>query len=242
MPRTVVVTGGGTGIGRAVALRFAAEGDTVYVTGRRAEPLEETVKLAGGDVRPVVCDGTDPAQLARLLDVLPGQLDVLVNNAGGNTDLDRPEPADLGALADQWRANFDANVLTAVLTTTALADRLSPETGSVISISSIAADRGAGSYGAAKAALANWNLSAATELGSKAVTANVISPGYIAGTEFFRDRMTDERRARLIAETKTGRQGEPADIAETVFFLAGLGARHITGQVVNVNGGAHTSR
>jgi 3-oxoacyl-[acyl-carrier protein] reductase len=245
MPRTVVVTGAGTGIGRAIALRFAADGDTVFVTGRRAEPLAETAKLAeSSDVHPVVCDGSDPGDVARLLAALPERIDVLVNNAGGNTDFDRDEPApgDLPALADQWRANFDANVLTAVLTTAALAERLTPDSGAVISMSSIAADRGAGSYGAAKAALANWNLSAAGELGRRGVTANVISPGYIADTEFFRDRMTDERRAHLIAETKTGRQGAPSDIAGTAYFLAGPGARHITGQVVNVNGGAYTSR
>ncbi|GAB3417228.1 SDR family NAD(P)-dependent oxidoreductase [Flindersiella endophytica] len=245
MPRTVVVTGAGTGIGRAIALRFAADGDTVYVTGRRSEPLAQTAKLAErGEVHPVVCDGSDPGDLARLLAAVPEQVDVLVNNAGGNTDFDRDEPAagDLPALAEQWRANFDANVLTAVLTTAALADRLTPRTGAVISMSSIAADRGAGSYGAAKAALANWNLSAAGSLGGKGVTTNVISPGYIADTEFFRDRMTDERRAHLVAETKTGRQGAPDDIAETAYFLAGPGARHITGQVLNVNGGAYTSR
>lgn len=73
-------------------------------------------------------------------------------------------------------------------------------------------------------------------------TANVVSPGYIAGTQFFRDRLTDQRRDALISDTHTGRPGNPEDVAGAVAFLASPAARQITGQVLAVNGGAHTTR
>jgi 3-oxoacyl-[acyl-carrier protein] reductase len=149
----------------------------------------------------------------------------------------------LAQLAADWQANLAANLLSAVLVTTAVSDRLA-DGGSVVLIGSIAAARGSGggSYGPAKAALAAWNLDLSAELGRRGITANVIAPGFIADTEFFRGRMTDERRATLRAQTRNDRTGVPADIAETAFFLASPGARHITGQVVHVNGGAVTTR
>lgn len=125
--------------------------------------------------------------------------------------------------------------------TTAVQDRLTTG-GTVINIGSIAADKGAGAYGAAKAGLASWNVGLAAELGPRGATANVVAPGYIAGTEFFRDALTDQRREALIAATSTGRPGTPDDIAEAVHFLASPAARQITGQVIAVNGGARTTR
>ena len=77
-------------------------------------------------------------------------------------------------------------------------------------------------------------------MGARGLTANVISPGYIAETDFFRGRLTEERKA--IGATHNGRAGQPGDIAETAYFLASDGARHITGQMLHVNGGAHTTR
>ncbi|MGH3513728.1 MAG: SDR family NAD(P)-dependent oxidoreductase, partial [Pseudonocardiaceae bacterium] len=159
----------------------------------------------------------------------------------GNTDLDRPSSDDLASLAANWRANLESNLLSAVLITTVVADRLT-EGGAVISISSIAADKGAGAYGAAKAGLASWNIDLARELGPRGVTANVLSPGYIAETELFRDQLTDQRRDALIAATFTGRAGTPDDVAGAVAFLASSAARQITGQVLAVNGGARTTR
>jgi 3-oxoacyl-[acyl-carrier protein] reductase len=246
MGRTVVVTGGGTGIGRATAHRFALAGDDVYVTGRRAEPLAETVALAAkagatGTVQALICDSASPEQLRILVAQLPDTVDVLVNNAGGNTDFDAADGDGLEALADAWRSNYEANVLTAVLTTDALAPKLT-DRGSVISVGSIAADKGAGSYGAAKAALASWNISIAGVLGTRGITANVVAPGYTGGTEYFRDTLTAQRRESLIAATKTGRAGTPEDVAETIFFLASTGARHLSAQVLHVNGGAQPTR
>lgn len=239
MTRNVLVTGGGTGIGRAVAAAFAADGDAVVITGRRPAPLQDTADALG--VQAVICDGTDPAQVEALTAQLPASVDVIVHCAGGNTDFDRPSPSDLASLADNWRANIDANLLTAVLMTAAISDRLA-DGGTVVNIGSIAADKGAGAYGAAKAAVASWNVDLAAELGPRGVTANTVSPGYIADTEFFRDQLTDERRDALIAATHTGRAGTPDDVAGTVHFLASPAARQITGQVIAVNGGEHTTR
>lgn len=241
MARNVIVTGGGTGIGKAVATSFAADGDTVLILGRRPEPLDRAAAELGPAVRAVVCDATDPTQVETLRAQLPTTVDVLVNSAGGNTDLDRPSSDDLVSLAANWRANLESNLLSAVLITTVVADRLT-EGGAVISISSIAADKGAGAYGAAKAGLASWNIDLARELGPRSVTANVLSPGYIAETELFRDQLTDQRRDALIAATFTGRAGTPDDVAGAVAFLASSAARQITGQVLAVNGGARTTR
>jgi len=240
--RHIVVTGGGTGIGRAVAEAFAAQGDQVVITGRRLDVLEKTAAELGAGVRAVAFDATDPAQIQAALDVLPERVDVLVNNAGGNTDVGADEPAGLGGLAAAWHANLDANVLSAVLVTTALRLRLAAG-GAVVSISSIVAHRGgSGSYGAAKAAVEAWNLTLAQELGGDRITANVVAPGYIESTEFFRGGMTDERRASLVAQTANGRAGTPVDVAATVVFLASPAASHITGQTVHVNGGALAGR
>ena len=239
MARTVIVTGGGTGIGRAVAARFAEAGDAVVITGRRPGPLRAAAAELGAQF--VVCDASDPAQVEAA--ELPDTVDVLVNNAGGNTDLDRPGTAgtDLKELAASWRANLEANLVSAVLMTAAVRDRLAAG-GSVISIGSIAADKGAGSYGAAKAGLASWNVGLAAELGPRGGTANVVSPGYIEGTEFFRDKLSSGRRDALIAATSTGIPGSPDDVSGVVHFLASPAARQVTGQVIAVNGGARTTR
>ena len=247
MARNVLITGASGGIGRAIAARFVADGDTVVITGRNADRLQRAAAEVGA--QGVVCDAADPAQVAALSDGLGDTLDVLVNNAGGNTDFeDQPEDEDnancrvmLERLAASWRANLDANLISTVLTTHAVADRLAPG-GSVISIGTIGAERGGGSYGAAKAAVASWNAYLSAEIGPRGVTANVISPGYIADTNFFRDRLTSQRRDNLIAATHDKRPGRPDDIAETAHFLASPGARHITGQIIHVNGGAFTTR
>jgi 3-oxoacyl-[acyl-carrier protein] reductase len=249
LARNVLVTGASGGMGRAIAARFAADGDAVVITGRNAGRLQHTAAELGA--RGVVCDAADPEQVAGLRAALGGTLDVLVNNAGGNTDFDSGSApgsdgdddgrAGLERLAAGWRANLDANLVSAVLTTYAVADRLAAG-GSVISIGTIGAERVGGSYGAAKAALAAWNADLSSEIGPRGVTANVISAGYTAGTNFFRDRLTRQRRETLVAATHDKRPGTPDDIAETVHFLASPGARHITGQTIHVNGGAFTTR
>ena len=150
--RQVIVTGGGTGIGLAVAAEFARLGDQVTITGRREQVLKDAAAGLPGPVGYACFDASDPHAVAAALPQLPDRVDVLVNNAGGNTDFDR-EPAadgDLAGVAAAWRANLDANLLSAVLVTAALTARFAPD-ARIISLSSIAARRGAGSYGAAKA-------------------------------------------------------------------------------------------
>jgi 3-oxoacyl-[acyl-carrier protein] reductase len=234
--RTIVVTGGATGIGRATAERFRADGDEVVITGRRADVLAKTAADLG--VRGAVCDATDPAQVERLLDELPDKVDVLVNNAGGNTDFGRPD-GDLAQLKSNWLANLEANLISAVLTTTALAPRL---TTAVVHLGSIAGARGPGAYGASKAALAMWNVDVAAELGPRGITSNVVAPGFTAETEFFQGRLTDQRRETLLQATLTKREGQVGDIAGTIHFLASPAARHLSGQVLHVNGGALITR
>ena len=249
MSRIVLVTGGGNGLGRAVAARFLAEGDAVFISGRNARRVADTAAEIGA--KPVPGDATDPEQVARLAGEIGDDLDVLVNMAGGNTDFtaaaadtaagpDGPA-AELERVAAAWRANLDANLLSAVLTTTAVLGRLRAG-GSIINVGSIGAEHASTSYGAAKAALSAWTAGLSAEVGGRGLTANVISPGYIAETDFFQGRLTEERKTRLINATHNGRAGQPDDIAETAYFLASAGARHITGQILHVNGGAHTTR
>ncbi|MFF0729012.1 SDR family NAD(P)-dependent oxidoreductase [Streptomyces sp. NPDC004134] len=238
MTRTVLVTGGTSGIGYAIAARFAADRDRVFITGRRPGTVGQAAEELG--VHGVTCDATDPAQVAELAARF-GELDVLVNAAGG---LPRAAPGNvppLEAVLAQWHSSLAQNLLGAVLTTTSVRDKLTAGS-SVISIGSIGAERRGGSYGAAKAALAAWNASLSGELGPHGITSNVISAGYIAGTDFFRGQMTDERHDALVQETHDKRPGTVEDIAEMAHFLASRGARHVTGQTVHVNGGAFTTR
>jgi 3-oxoacyl-[acyl-carrier protein] reductase len=241
--RQVVVTGGGTGIGLAVAGEFVRAGDRVTITGRREHVLKEAAEALAGSVKYACFDASDPVAVSAAVELLPARVDVLVNNAGGNTDFDRDpvRDGDLAGLAAAWRANLDANLLSAVLVTAALTPRLAAD-ARIISFSSIAARRGAGSYGAAKAAVEAWTADVAAELGPRGITANVVSPGLTLGSEFFRGGLTDERRERLIAETRTGRAGTTADVAATVMFLASPAAGQLTGQVIHVNGGSYLGR
>lgn len=240
MARTIVVSGGGTGIGRAVAARFAAGGDRVAVVGRRAGVLEKAAGEIGGTALPA--DLADPAEVERVRAELAGRfgsIDVLVNAAGGNAEY-RGDP---GGVAERWTSDFRTNVLTSVLPTEALRDLLNPS-GRVVFVSSVAALRGSRgtSYGPMKAALHPYAFDLAAALGPRGITVNVVAPGYIEDTEFFRGSMSDERRAALVAQTHTGRAGTPGDVAETVHWLASPGAGHVTAQIIQVNGGAERGR
>ncbi len=271
---TVVVTGAGTGIGFAVAEQFVRAGADVVITGRRREVLQRAAVQIGA--RPVVCDNADPTQLQDLARACAGGVHVLVNNAGGNTDIganvsddgnsgdgnhdvdnhdvDNPDDenasddhgddpgAGLSAVAESWLANYRANVLTAVLTTTAL-EPLMTSGSRVINLGSIAAESGVPSYGPVKAAVQSWTVSLAQQLGPRGITVNTVAPGFIADTEFFGPGgLSEARLDALRAATATGRLGEVQDIAALVAFLASNGAGHITGQTLHVNGGALTTR
>lgn len=237
LPRTVVVTGGGTGLGRATAAACAAAGDDVLIVGRRGEVLRTAAAELG--VRSHVADLTDPAQVAGLAAAVGGPLDLLVNNAGATA---AGPGADLEAEAERWRSCFAVNVLTAVLTTTALAPLLRRPGGRIVTVSSIAAADGGGeAYGAAKAALISWNRALAARLGPDGITANVVAPGYVPGTEFFGDGLPADRHQVLVDRTLLGRAGRPGDVAAAILAFAGPAGEWTTGQALHVNGGAHLS-
>ena len=241
MARLAVVSGGGTGIGRATAGMLAGEGYDVIIVGRRAEKLAEAVKWIGPQASAVTADLVDPAQVEAVVTAVDGRpVDVLVNNAGAFITAD---DSTLAARAARWRATFDSNVITAVLLTEALRPLLRRPGGRVVLTSSIAAQRGGGgAYSAAKAALHGWMLDLAVQFGPEGITANVISPGYVTDSEFFDGRMTEEGHRQRVDSTLVGRAGVPDDIAEAVRWLAGPGGSFVTGQVINVNGGTVLGR
>ncbi|NJC24017.1 3-oxoacyl-[acyl-carrier protein] reductase [Arthrobacter pigmenti] len=240
MSRTILVTGGSNGIGRAIAQQFVEAGDRVIITGRTSNRLRATAESLGCEH--IRSDAGNPDDVAALFDELNGHVDVLVNNAGGFAP--RPtneEENPINATASQWMENLRLNLLSAVLMTTACQPRLRPGSA-VIHLGSIGAEYAGNAYSTAKAALAAWNAGLSAQLGPNGITTNVIAAGYIEDTDLFHGGMRDERRAKLIAATHDKRAGDAADIAATAFFLASPGARHITGQTIHVNGGAHTTR
>jgi 3-oxoacyl-[acyl-carrier protein] reductase len=248
MTRTVVVSGGGTGIGRAVARRFALAGDQVVIVGRRERIIAEAAEALNREanrrsVSAVPADLSRTADVDRLTSFLAQAdrpIDVIVNNAGG---VGGDSAEGLAAVEDDWQREFRRNVLTAVLLTTALEPTLRRPGASIVNVSSIAAVAGGGdSYSAAKAAIIGWTIDLAIRLGRDGIRVNAVVPGYIADTEFFGDRMTQERHQRLVSRTLLGRPGTPGDVAGAVYFLASEEATYITGQMLHINGGALLGR
>jgi 3-oxoacyl-[acyl-carrier protein] reductase len=220
---------------------LAGEGYDVLIVGRRADVLTDAMKWIGPQATAVTADVSDPAQIPLVVAAVGDRpIDVLINNAGAYVS---GPSSTLEQVADHWRANFESNVLTAVLTTTALLPSLRRPGGRIILTSSIAAQKGGGGpYSAAKAALHGFVLDLATDLGDQGITANVISPGYIADSEFFAGRMTPAGHQTRVDATLVKRAGAPEDIAEAVRWLTGPGGGYVTGQIINVNGGSVLGR
>jgi 3-oxoacyl-[acyl-carrier protein] reductase len=242
MSRTVMVSGGGTGIGLAVAARFAKD-DNVILVGRRENVLADAAAELGGNASYVAADLSTVEGAERVAAFTAdryGSVDVVAACAGGNT---LPSGDGLAAVSHAWSENLRRNVMTAVYLVEALKPQLNDD-GRVLFYSSVAAYRGSGTgaYAASKAALHPYAIDLATELGPKRITANVIAPGYIENTEFFGDRMTETRRSTLIGQTLNGRAGTPADIAELSYWLAAPEAGHVTAQIIQSNGGAMVGR
>ena len=186
MSRTVVVSGGGSGIGRACAAWFAARGDEVWIVGRRATALEQARAAMGGTVHVVAADLSTPEGAQAVRDALGERIvDVVVPAAGGTP---ATVPVALADVARDWDADLKSNLLTAVLLVEAVRPNLARPGGRIVGIGSIGAQLGSGyggSYGAAKAALHAWVFWLAAELGPEGITANLVLPGYVPDTEFF---------------------------------------------------------
>lgn len=231
-PITAIVTGAGSGIGRAIAGRLAEDGYTVIVADRAAEGAAETVRLlaeAGHAARAVVLDITDPAATQALVDGAEN-LRVLVNNAGIFNTRNFDE-----LTTDDFRSMYEVN-LVAMFTLCQQAARVLPEGGRIINLASRAAfgARNYAHYVASKAGVAGFTKALALELAEKQITVNAVAPGVIA-TDMLLERAEGIEGLRV--QQPTGKLGAPEHIAHAVAFFADHRAEFITGQVLIVDGG-----
>lgn len=243
MTRRAVVTGGGTGLGRAIAERFAHDGIDVVVVGRRPDPLNQAAeeinqKVGRAAVSTHQADLVEPDQVQAMADAV-GAADIVVANAGGNF---AGNMEDLASTAAGFRADFDGNVITAVLTVEALLAAMPRPGGRIVLMSSIAGLRGAGPYGASKAALHGWGLGLATALAPEEITVNIVAPGFVPDTEFWSARMTEELRQSRTSPIPMRRPGTVDEVAAAVAYLSSADAGWTTGQIIQVNGGTLLGR
>jgi 3-oxoacyl-[acyl-carrier protein] reductase len=240
---TIVISGAGSGIGRAVALQLAEVNRHVTLVGRRPEPLE-TVRSEIGSADVVTADlatVVGAEAVAANVETNGRNCVGLVAAAGG---LPSGGSATLADIKDAWTAGFESNVLSAVLLVEALRVHLERHGGRVVLLSSVAALRGSGGgpYGAVKAALHGWMYDLAQQLGTHGGTANALAPGFVPDTGFWEGRLTDESRARRASQTLLGREGTPAEVASLIAWLLGPDGGWVTGQVLSPNGGAVLGR
>lgn len=243
---TVVVSGAGSGIGRAVAQRLAAEGHHVTVVGRRREPIEQLAADLGPQAEAIAADvSTDRGAATVAAHVASGGRSCSgVVSAAGGLSPSGSSGHGLERIRERWQLSFESNVLTAVLLVEALREPLEETSGRVVLISSVAALRGSGGgpYGAMKAALHGWVYDLARELGEFGGTANVVAPGFVPDTEFWLGRLTPESRLERATQTLVGREGSPAEVASLIAWLLGPDGGWVTGQVLSPNGGVVLGR
>ncbi len=241
--RVAVVTGGGSGIGRAIAERYAAAGGHVVVLGRRDEPLKETVALiraAGGTADFAICDVRDATGVAEVIDGVvarEGRLDALVNNAAGNfvTPGEKLSP-------NGWKAVIDIVLNGSFYATHAAAQHmLAAGSGSILNVIATYAwhgHPGTVHSAAAKGGLVAMTRTLAVEWAARGVRVNCIAPGPTetegAGKALWG---TDAARARVQSGVPAGRFASPEEIAESASFLMSERADYITGEVLVVDGG-----
>jgi 3-oxoacyl-[acyl-carrier protein] reductase len=244
--RRAVVTGGGTGIGLAVTRRLVADGADVVVVGRRRDVLERAaaeVDAAAGRSAVTVetADLREPDEVEALAARLVGggPVDVLVLNAGGSLE---QEGDGVAATAGLWTETFRLNVLTTVLLGETLLPHLTRPGGRVVAMSSVAALRGIGSYGAAKAAVNSWVTGVAGTVAKDGVTVNAVAPGFVPDTEFWDGRLDEREWQSRVARIPAGRPGTVDEVAAAVAYLAAPDAGWTTGQVLAVHGGAVLAR
>lgn len=242
--RTVIVTGGGTGIGRGIAAAFAQQGDHVVIMGRTADKLEATAQELGPQVIPQQVDVSQRKQVEQAVAAVVqrfGQVHVLVNNAGFVRSISPDTP--LAEAEAAWDEEVDTNLKGAFLMSVAVAPHLARPGGRIINISSIAAYTGGSrggvlGYSASKAGLHGLTCGLARDLSAQGITANTIAPGLIVETDFFGgQQLSGEQLHSRLEQIPAGRAGRPDDIAAAVVFLASEQASYITGEVLHVNGG-----
>ncbi|MEU8581149.1 SDR family NAD(P)-dependent oxidoreductase [Streptomyces abikoensis] len=243
--RTVLVTGGGTGIGRAVALAFAREGARVVVAGRRAEPLRETVaavEAAGGEATAVTADVTRPADVEALVERAVqryGGLDVAVNNVGVFVP-----PAKVADLPEgDWHTVLATNLTGVWLSMKhEIAHMRVNGGGAIVNISSNLGAHtrvpGLGAYAASKAAVSTLTRSAALDHIGEGVRINAVSPGPIETTMSSRPgESADEKAERMSRDVPAGRAGSPEEVAAAVLYLASDEAAYTVGTELVLDGG-----
>jgi meso-butanediol dehydrogenase / (S,S)-butanediol dehydrogenase / diacetyl reductase len=244
--KVAIVTGGGTGIGAAIARRFAAEGASVVVTGRRAEPIQEVAAETGGVA--VAGDASDPAHVAHAVGVALDQfggLDVVVANAGVGFG------GGVGDVTDEhWRRTVEVN-LTApmLLVRAALPALIDRGAGSIVLVSSISAfvsPPDGAAYDASKSALLGLTRSLAVDYGPLGIRANAVCPGWVRTP--MADQSMDELGAtrgvhreeayRIATENiPLRRAADPEEIGACCLFLASDDASFVTGAALVVDGG-----
>jgi len=239
--RVAIVTGGGRGIGRAIALKLAEVGATVVINdvgdSTPAEGVAEEIRKMGRESLVVLADVSQSPEVAGLVDNTVekyGKVDILVNNAGITRDQLIMRMSD-----DDWDKVLGINLKGVFLCSKAvLRPMMRQRWGRIISISSIVGligNAGQANYAAAKAGIIGLTRTIAKEVASRGITANAVAPGFIDTA--MTQQLPDERRQELMNQVPLGFLGTPRDVAEVVAFLASEEARYITGQVVTVDGG-----
>lgn len=238
--QVAIVTGAGAGIGRAIALTFAAAGAAVVVSSRRLAPAQAVsaaIGDAGGQATALGCDVTREQNLQALVQHAVqhfGRLTLLVANAGGGG----PQPFDM-PMAD-FRHAYELNVFSLFR----LAQLAAPPMqraggGAMLAVSSMAGDnrnRRMASYGSSKAAASHLVRNIAFDLGPMGIRVNAIAPG-ATRTEALASVLTPEVEQRMLRNTPVARLGEPQDMANAALFLCAPAASWISGQVLTVSGG-----
>ena len=238
--QVAVVTGAGRGIGRGIALKFAAEGADVVCVSRTVENSEKVaneVRALGRKAWAVAVDVSDAnavAAAAKQILTDASRVDILVNNAGVTRDglLMRMSEAD-------WDTVLDTNLKGAFLVTKAFTRAfLKQSSGRIINVASVIGligNAGQINYAASKAGLIGFTKSVARELASRGITCNAIAPGFIE-TDMTAE-LNEEMRAELLKKIPLGTLGQTEDIAGAALYLASPAARYVTGQVLPVDGG-----
>ena len=239
--KTALVTGASRGIGRAIALRLAAEGARVAINYagnvKAAEEVKAAIEAAGGTAILCRADVADSAAVEAMVAAVAkefGTIDILVNNAGITRDtlLMRMKDEDFAKV-------LDTNLKGVFYCTKAVSKlMMKKRAGRIVNMASViglVGNAGQANYAAAKAGVIGFSKSVAKELASRGITVNVVAPGFI-GTDMTAD-LPETVKEKALADIPLGKMGEPEDVANAVLFLASDQASYITGQVVNVDGG-----